>query len=53
MFACSRDWRRLPRPLQRAVTRAWRDLVSGRDGALAAHTAAKHAAVSWYRRNPR
>lgn len=54
MLACKVDWFRLPKPFQRAVTRAWRRRVdTPRDeGARTAHEAAKAAAERWYAEHP-
>jgi hypothetical protein len=54
-LACSRDWFRLPRPLQSAINTAWyrRSDDPLNPDLIAAHEAAKAAAGRWFTANPR
>lgn len=55
LFACVRDWTRLPKPYREALNSAYarRCRFPGDAGAVAAHDAAKVAATRWLRDNPR
>jgi hypothetical protein len=47
MYACKRDWYRLPKPYRNAVWRGYRNQPLGQ-----AHRVAMHAAHQWYLDNP-